>query len=725
MPQLIPLVFLAVSAHIFSRGVSGLINGANKLPTTPGQVTPASAPPNPMDIKPVLAGALPCLFGSRRIGGDVIFSYRTGTKTHYVIAIAGAPLSKIVGVYINNVLVNVDTSNRVTSAPWTYTHSAAGVTTTYYAVNVRIYDGTQTAADPVLLAGVPGWRSDMIGTNIAYAAVTVDTNAWTFAQTGGLSQSSDVFSNALPDFTFWCLGFKCYDPRDGSQVLGTPSTWKWSGTPSIIEANYRVHQLGMQVPTSRIDWASVGTAATLDETLVATKSGATEYRYQCALYWRTDERHEAVCARIAAAHDGGMSLIGTVWTCRTGVWPSPVAALTSDDYVNNGLSIADCVPINSTANGVRGKYASAPANFEARDFPAYQDAAALAQDGTPIWLDVDLQTVSSASQAQRLARIAYNRRRLGRAATGTVLPKWVALTAGDTITMTDALASISGESFRVLARTLHPDFSVELQLQSESAATYAWTAATDETAIATYPTIGGIATFLPAPGFILFDGNGAVGTVVPEINVLLPTGGDFDTWRLYSHDGTSTAYSVSAFLILTAAITVATGTIGMRVENSISGRVSQTTFVTFSRATLDTVNGTVGNTNLTVGTGNWQLAAVQDPFIVLAAAGVATLQLFGSPAFTGSVSMPNESLALVWSSTPDAAAALAAAAAGGSNVTFYSNATQQITQTAAPGTVRYYWVVQSPTNTVASWGSTGALGVSPRSKETNGLAVVF
>lgn len=730
MPMLLPVAFMAAASFVGGKIISSIMAPAAH-PTVPSPVAPAVDPPNPLDVKPALAGPLSGLFGSRRVGGNVIFSYRNGTKTHYVIAIAGAPLSKIVGVYINNVLVNIDTSsNNVTSAPWAYTFSSAGVTTTYYAINVRLYDGTQTAADPVLLASVPNYSANAIGKNIAYAAITVDTNAWTLAQTGNSSQASTAFQNAMPDFTFWCLGHKCYDPRDVSQVLATPSTWKWSGNPSIIEANYRIHQLGMQVPTSLIDWSSVATCATIDETTTATASGANEYKYQCALYWQTDERHEAVCARIAASHDGGMSLIGNLWTCRTGVWTTPVAALTSDDYVKSGLTLSDTVPIQSTANGVRGKFASAGANFEARDFPAYQDATALAQDSTPIWLDLDLQTVASASQAQRLARIAYNRRRFGRLASVVVSPKWLVLTAGDTITLTDALAGISAESFRVLSRALNSDFSVELQLQSESAATYAWTASTDETQAAIYPPVGGLATFLPAPGFVLFDTTPGA-TVTPAVKILLPPVSDFDTWRVYSHDGSSTASLLAVTQVTLAALSAANGTFGVRVENSYNGRVSQIASFTVPKAAIDAALTT--GLSLTIpslaSVGNWALPTPADPYMIGSAAGVAAFRIYATTpetiTYIGAVTNQVQSLALIWSTTPDVNAAIAAVAAGGGNVQFLSNTDQTITVTAAPGTVRYYWVVASATGDRLSWTGTVTGGIHPQSAPTNGLAIVF
>jgi hypothetical protein len=47
-------------------------------------------------------------------------------------------------------------------------------------------------------------------------------------------------------------GFACYDPRDGTQTLGTPSTYKYSANAAIINANYLIHELGAAFPTDRV-----------------------------------------------------------------------------------------------------------------------------------------------------------------------------------------------------------------------------------------------------------------------------------------------------------------------------------------------------------------------------------------------------------------------------------------------------------------------------------------
>ena len=88
--------------------------------------------------------------------------------------------------------------------------------------------------------------------------------------------------------------------------------------------------------------------------------------------------------------------------------------------------------------------------LEERDFPVYQDTTALALDGNRAeWLDLDLSCVTSHTQAQRLARIAYKRRRYGYQASLNTTFKHFDVTANDVITITDSMAGLSGTTFRV------------------------------------------------------------------------------------------------------------------------------------------------------------------------------------------------------------------------------------------------------------------------------------
>ena len=74
---------------------------------------------------------------------------------------------------------------------------------------------------------------------------------------------------AVPNFTARIRGIKVYDPRDSTQFLGSPSSWKWSNNPSLIAANFLSNKLW----GAGLDpvWSTVVDCANANDALVGTE----------------------------------------------------------------------------------------------------------------------------------------------------------------------------------------------------------------------------------------------------------------------------------------------------------------------------------------------------------------------------------------------------------------------------------------------------------------------
>lgn len=109
-------------------------------------------------------------------------------------------------------------------------------------VSVTKYLGTTTqTVDPKLAAAIPGFNEAMPGT--AYVVVHVP----------------QAVSQGFPRFTFEVKGRKIYDPRDGAQSLGDPTTWTWSDNPALILADFLSNEAYGARKT--LDWSMVEDAA--------------------------------------------------------------------------------------------------------------------------------------------------------------------------------------------------------------------------------------------------------------------------------------------------------------------------------------------------------------------------------------------------------------------------------------------------------------------------------
>ena len=105
-------------------------------------------------------------------------------------------------------------------------------------MNVKYYDGTQLAADPMLIskygaASVRPWTADMIGRGICYAILTFRYERTIF--------------NGFPTVRFVMQGIPLYDPRKDSTAGGVGAhrwanlaTWEWSANP-IVQL-YNLHR---------------------------------------------------------------------------------------------------------------------------------------------------------------------------------------------------------------------------------------------------------------------------------------------------------------------------------------------------------------------------------------------------------------------------------------------------------------------------------------------------
>lgn len=683
MPVLIPIAAEVIATTIISTAIGAAVEAITGNTSKPSNsLSPSASPADNLAVAADPGGYQLGVFGHLRVGGRVRAYGPSGSKTYYAIQVAGDKIQSLNAIYANNVLLAVDASGFVRTMPYGNVTGSS--------MRIKFYDGTQTTADPWLTAAFPGWSADAVGKLQAYAVIEID-------KTASSSAYASAYDSGAPDFTFDVCGFKCYDPRDGAQTLGTPSTYKYTTNAALIDANYRIHALGRALPTDRIDWTSVAAAATICDQTVALASGGTEPRYTAGLYWTTDERHEDVCARIGAAYGGGMFLAGTKYVARVGAYTSPSAAVTPRDYLGEGLRFTDATAIAGTCNGVRGKFTSPLNNYEQVDFPSYQNATALSQDGGEIWADLDLRCVTSPSQAQRLAKIAYYKTRFAAPAAVSLRPAFLDVVSDDVITITDDLAGLSAQPYRVVADSMSADHIVSLQLEVDDSTWYTWTTA-DEKSFSVGGSLLGDPGLLP-PSCILWDANATAGQVNIQVQVypspsascdqievkVQRTGGALTTFTVdNSAQNINTAIVLNSgqSTIIVFTLTAVNTITGARSESLQLGAV--TTYLTLDGVTVGT------STTIVQG-------SVETPTIKSQTPGSVTLRIYASP----NTRVAN--LFVYETTTPVFSASVLTAT--------LSNADQDLTVTGSTATVKYYWVRPATSTTT--------------SKPSNPVLVVF
>lgn len=487
---------------------------------TGGPKTPSSTDANAFDVRAALSttfdptAPLPGFFGRRRVAGTVIFAQKAGSTTHIVYLIAGDRVERFHGIYLDNVPAHRNQIGQVVSAPWGVCNTSPTVaglvtvdsvankltaqttTTASTSIVIRLYDGTHTTADPVLLAAFPSLTSAHVGKGLCFAIVSVTpvpTETYALA-----------FQKGMPDITFDVSGLICYDPRNPGHDINNKATWlTTSENPVIQSGNYVAHDLGMRFPINeRFDWAACIPEANVCDQTVGSLSGP-EKRYVSVAYWKTMTAHESIIKEIGATCAGGLITSVGKFKAWVGYYQGAnPRVVTEEDYLDDGISFDEVVSIASKINVITIKFSSPADNWEVRDAPSYSIAADVLADGGEVTGDITLGFVPSASQAQRLAKISYMSNRHGAAAMLTTRIDCLENVSGDIISITDPLAGWNNKTFRVLSDAISTEKVLNFELRAEDASLYDWDYTTEEQSYITTTSEVISPTKLPAPGVV-------------------------------------------------------------------------------------------------------------------------------------------------------------------------------------------------------------------------------
>ncbi|SMP37120.1 phage tail protein, partial [Shimia sagamensis] len=276
---------------------------------------------------------------------------------------------------------------------------------------ITFYDGTQTAADPMMLDKYGDdpdfpWSRDMIGRNRPYAIITeaYDANTW----------------NGFSAFRFELDGIKLYDVRKdstaggaGAHRWGKASTYEHSTNLAVMAYNIK---RGIELPAGDV-WGgeakaeempvSVWAAAMNECDLAVPRSGGgTEPQYRGGFEVFLDQEPAAILEKLLAACSGEVVDDGGVWHIRVGPPSLPVYFFTDGDLLVSEASELDPWPgLSETVNGVRVSFPSPSASWEMADAPPHYRSDLEAKDrDRRLATELTLEACPYDLQGQRLAR---------------------------------------------------------------------------------------------------------------------------------------------------------------------------------------------------------------------------------------------------------------------------------------------------------------------------------
>lgn len=417
------------------------------------------------------------VYGEMRIGGIYAFIHSTDHNNllHVVVMVAGHEIDSFQEVWINDAAYSVeddlDGSGFIADTADKFHNK----------IRFKFHLGAaDQAADDDLIAecGSDVWSSTDRLLGVAYAYVRLKWDA-------------TVFGGGIPNLSFVVRGKNdIYDPRDDSTG--------YSANSALVLANYLCDETyGIPVDyDTGIDEAGLIAAANICDESVATADGNHEARYRTDGLVTCDAQPQEIIGKLLGAMHGKAPYDGERWKIMAGAYATPSLTFTDDD-LRAGPKIQTITSRKDLFNAVKGTYIGATPppgddsdaprnNYQVVDFPPVVSDTYRTLDGQRLWKDISLPLTTSASRAQRIAKIDLLKARQQIVATMPCKLSVWRCQAGDTVLWTSERYGWTAKPFEVASAKFivdgnPPTLGVDLVLRETDSSVYDWSSS-EETA---------------------------------------------------------------------------------------------------------------------------------------------------------------------------------------------------------------------------------------------------
>lgn len=243
----------------------------------------------------------------------------------------------------------------------------------------RYHKGYQTEADRYLrfvFGNYPErpWLADMVLRSCSYMVVTIKGRA------------KDEVWQGYPTIRFEVQGMPVYDPRDATQSVNDPSTWKYSENLMVLAYNAL---RGISLPTGDV-WgvgareffsSQVLAAMNIADESVAGPSG-NRPRYRGGMEVAVDQEPFTILNELVKGCGGMYADMGGTWTLRCGPMGAPSLSITDQNIlISQSTSFTPFPSVAQATNAVYAQYPDRASNYSVRDAVPYLNAAWEIEDG--------------------------------------------------------------------------------------------------------------------------------------------------------------------------------------------------------------------------------------------------------------------------------------------------------------------------------------------------------
>jgi hypothetical protein len=418
-------------------------------------------------------GHIPVVYGTRKVGGNVVFLETSGTDNQYLymaLVLSEGEIDSITSLFVNDNLVTLTGS---------LTH---GATRNVASSDANFYDGSslikvqaklgkddQTASS--ILTPLSSWTSNHRLKGLAYLALRFTWNA-------------DKFGS-LPSVQAVVKGKKVYNPNLDSTVTGgsgshradTSSTWEYSDNPIYQLLDYlRNERFGMGIANSYFDsnFADWQTAGDVCDTQITPYSGASQIDLMDS-HTVIDTSRKAIdnVKDFIRGCRGFLNFSAGKYKILVETSGSASISLTEDNIIG-GITVQSKNK-NSRYNRVIVNFINPSKNYQSDtvQFPPVDETGLASADqfstmqtddgGLLLEGRFDFSMLTSPYQAQEMAEIILRRSRSSLDISLRVDATALDLSIGDIVNITHATPSFSAKPFRVQGMTVNADHTINLQ----------------------------------------------------------------------------------------------------------------------------------------------------------------------------------------------------------------------------------------------------------------------
>ena len=416
---------------------------------------------------------IPIVYGTRKVGGNVVFLETSGTDNQYLymaIILSEGEINDITSILINDNQVTwsgdiADNTQITVGSGDANFYSGASLIT----CEPHFGSDSQTASS--LLSTLSSWTSNHRLRGLCYLALRFEWN-------------QDKFGS-LPTVQAVVQGKKVYNPNldgtvtggSGSHRADDSSTWEYSDNPILQLLDYlRNERFGMGIANSYFDsnFADWQTASDVCDANITPYSGASQIDLMDS-HAVVDTSKKAIdnVKKFVSGARAYLNFSGGIYNILVETSGSASITLTEDNIIG-GISVKSKNK-NSRYNRVIVTFTNPDKNYQSDtvQFPPVDETGVASADqhatmktadgGLLLEGRFDFTMLTSPYQAQEMAEIILKRSRSSLDISLVADASALDLAVGDIVNVTHATPSFSAKPFRVQGMNINSDYSVTLQ----------------------------------------------------------------------------------------------------------------------------------------------------------------------------------------------------------------------------------------------------------------------